>query len=123
MDPYMQYRLASQDDTESYTDMLMNDSGEKKTRGPTQMREIWGNRDGEKIKITCNDFGQPYDTNANKLSSFIGTLARDGKHAPINYKTWYKVPAKYKLGMWKIIQVLILFFSLVFNYLVFYVIG
>ncbi|XP_062085716.1 uncharacterized protein LOC133791821 [Humulus lupulus] len=55
-------------------------------------------------KITCNDFGQPYDNNASKLSSFIGTLVRDGKNAPINYKTWHEVPAKYKLGMWKIIQ-------------------
>ncbi|XP_062079279.1 uncharacterized protein LOC133783648 [Humulus lupulus] len=104
MDPYMQCRLASQDSIESFSNMLMNDNGEKKTRGPTQMREIWGKRDGEKIKITCNDFGQPYDKSASKLSSFIGTLVRDGKNAPINYKTWHEVPAKYKLGMWKIIQ-------------------
>ncbi|XP_062079368.1 uncharacterized protein LOC133783708 [Humulus lupulus] len=104
MDPYMQCRLALQDNIESFTNMLMNDNGEMKTRGPTQMREIWGNHDGEKIKITCNNFGQPYDKSASKISSFIGTLVRDGKNAQINYKTWHEVPAKYKLGMWKIIQ-------------------
>lgn len=109
----MQCRLASQDSIESFSNMLMNDNGEKKTRGPTQMREIWGKRDGEKIKITCNDFGQPYDKSASKLSSFIGTLVRDGKNAPINYKTWHEVPAKYKLGMWKIIQVLIIVFMII----------
>ncbi|XP_062100227.1 uncharacterized protein LOC133806111 [Humulus lupulus] len=105
MDPYIQCRLASQDSIESFSNMLMNDNGEKKTRGPTQMREIWGKQDEEKIKITYNDFGQPYDKSASKLSSFIGTLVRDGKNAPINYKTWHEVPAKYKLGMWKIIQI------------------
>ncbi|KAF4383348.1 hypothetical protein G4B88_023922 [Cannabis sativa] len=104
MDPYMRYRLATQDCSESFTDILTNDNSEKKTRGPTQMREIWGNRDGGKIKITCNDLGQPHDKNADILSSFIGTLVRDGKNAPINYENWHKVPVKYKYGMWKILQ-------------------
>ncbi|KAF4376142.1 hypothetical protein G4B88_004946 [Cannabis sativa] len=104
MDPYMRYRLASQDTVESFTDMLTNESTEKKTRGPTQMHKIWGNRDDVKIKITCNSFGQPHDENADKLSSFIGTIVRDGKNAPINYKNWHKVPAKYKYEMWKIVQ-------------------
>ncbi|KAM6556061.1 hypothetical protein CsatB_003080 [Cannabis sativa] len=104
MDPYMRYRLASQDTVESFTDMLTNESTEKKTRGPTQMHKIWGNREDVKIKITCNSFGQPHDENADKLSSFIGTIVRDGKNAPINYKNWHKVPAKYKYEMWKIVQ-------------------
>ncbi|XP_060968083.1 uncharacterized protein LOC115715614 isoform X4 [Cannabis sativa] len=82
--------LASQDTVESFTDMLTNESSEKKTRGPTQMHKIWGNRDDVKIKITCNSFGQPHDENADKLSSFIGTIVRDGKNAPINYKNWHK---------------------------------
>ncbi|KAF4384433.1 hypothetical protein G4B88_028507 [Cannabis sativa] len=90
MDPYMRYRLASQDTVESFTDMLTNESTEKKTRGPTQMHKIWGNRDDVKIEITCNSFGQPHDENADKLSSFIGTIVRDGKNAPINYKNWHK---------------------------------
>ncbi|KAF4393083.1 hypothetical protein F8388_012592 [Cannabis sativa] len=32
------------------------------------------------------------------------TRVRDGKNAPINYKSWHKVPDKYKDRMWKIIQ-------------------
>ncbi|KAF4393075.1 hypothetical protein F8388_012584 [Cannabis sativa] len=68
------------------------------------MRDIWGNREGKKVQITCNEFGQPHDKNASRLTNFIGTLVRDGKNAPINYKSWHKVPDKYKDRMWKIIQ-------------------
>ncbi|KAF4356533.1 hypothetical protein G4B88_012595 [Cannabis sativa] len=68
------------------------------------MRDIWGNHDSTKMQITCNEFGQPHDKNASKLANFIGTLVRDGKNAPINYKSLHKVPDKYKDRMWKIIQ-------------------
>ena len=51
--------------------------------------------------------GQPDDDHANKLSTFTGTLARDGKNASINYENWYKVHDKYKDGMWNIIQALV----------------
>uniref|UniRef100_A0A803NGI5 Transposase Tnp1/En/Spm-like domain-containing protein n=1 Tax=Cannabis sativa TaxID=3483 RepID=A0A803NGI5_CANSA len=106
MDRYMQYRLAEQDEdcVDSFTDLLTNNNGKKNGRGPTQMRDIWGNHDGTKMEITCNEFGQPHDKNASKLTNFIGTLVRDGKNAPINYKSWHKVPDKYKDRMWKIIQ-------------------
>ncbi|KAM6545799.1 hypothetical protein CsatB_026535 [Cannabis sativa] len=106
MDRYMQYRLAEQDEdcVDSFTDLLTNNNGKKNGRGPTQMRDIWGNHDGTKMQITCNEFGQPHDKNASKLTNFIGTLVRDGKNAPINYKSWHKVPDKYKDRMWKIIQ-------------------
>ncbi|KAF4377420.1 hypothetical protein G4B88_026373 [Cannabis sativa] len=86
-------------------DLLPNNNGKKNGRGPTQMRDICGNHDGTKMEITCNEFGQPHDKNASKLTNFIGTLVRDGKNAPINYKSWHKVPDKYKDRMWKIIQI------------------
>ncbi|KAF4401744.1 hypothetical protein G4B88_000792 [Cannabis sativa] len=107
MDRYMQYRLAEQDEdcVDSFTDLLTNNNGKKNGRGPTQMRDIWGNHDGTKMQITCNEFGQPHDKYASKLTNFIGTLVRDGKNAPINYKSWHKVPDKYKDRMWKIIQI------------------
>ncbi|KAF4391391.1 hypothetical protein F8388_008002 [Cannabis sativa] len=106
MDRYMQYRLAEQDEdsVESFTDLLTNNNDKKNGRGPTQMRDIWGNRDGKKIQITCNKFGQPHDKNASRLANLIGTLVRDGKNAPINYENWHKVPDKYKVTMWRIIQ-------------------
>ncbi|KAM6569186.1 hypothetical protein CsatB_017171 [Cannabis sativa] len=106
MDQYMRYRLAEHDEdcVESFTDLLTVNNGKKNTRGATQMRDIWGNRDGKKVQITCNEFGQPHDKNASRLINFIGTLVRDGKNAPINYKSWHKVPDKYKDRMWKIIQ-------------------
>ncbi|KAF4351439.1 hypothetical protein G4B88_024820 [Cannabis sativa] len=57
-------------------DLLTNNNGKKNGRGPTQMRDIWGNHD-----------------------------VRDGKNAPINYKSWHKVPDKYKDRMWKLVQI------------------
>ncbi|XP_060960876.1 uncharacterized protein LOC133031404 [Cannabis sativa] len=92
MDRYMQYRLAEQDEdcVDSFTELLTNNNGKKNGRGPTQMRDIWSNHDGTKMQITCNEFGQPHDKNASKLTNFIGTLVRDGKNAPINYKSWHK---------------------------------
>ncbi|XP_060972607.1 uncharacterized protein LOC133038462 [Cannabis sativa] len=106
MDQYMRYRLAEHDEdcVESFTDLLTVNNGKKNTRGATQMRDIWGNRDGKKVQITCNEYGQPHDKNASRLTNFIGTLVRDGKNALINYKSWHKVPDKYKDRMWKIIQ-------------------
>ncbi|KAF4381938.1 hypothetical protein F8388_000632 [Cannabis sativa] len=93
MDRYMQYRLAEQDEdcVDSFTELLTNNNGKKNGRGPTQMRDIWSNHDGTKMQITCNEFGQPHDKNASKLTNFIGTLVRDGKNAPINYKSWHKI--------------------------------
>ncbi|KAM6551322.1 hypothetical protein CsatB_001130 [Cannabis sativa] len=106
MDRYMQYRLAEQDEdsVESFTDLFTNNNDKKNGRGPTQMRDIWENRDGKKIQITCNKFGQPHDKNASRLTNFIEALVRDGKNAPINYENWHKVPDKYKVTMWRIIQ-------------------
>ncbi|KAF4378127.1 hypothetical protein G4B88_022950 [Cannabis sativa] len=88
MDRYMQYRLAEQDEdcVDSFTDLLTNNNGKKNGRGPTQMRDIWGNHDGTKMQITCNEFGQPHDKNASKLTNFIGTLVRDGKMLQLTTK-------------------------------------
>ena len=85
---------------------MLRDSGNvpNKTRGPTQMRNIWGSQ-GDKLVVGCNRFGQPTGENASKLANFIGTLVRDGKNAPLHYKSWRNVPDKYKDGLWKVIQV------------------
>ena len=59
MGPYIHYRSVSQneDSVRPFTELLTDGTSKKKTRGPTQMRDIWGNRDGKKIQITCNNFG------------------------------------------------------------------
>ncbi|KAL3849458.1 hypothetical protein ACJIZ3_011340 [Penstemon smallii] len=74
-------------------------------RGPTQMCGIWGRRENEGlIQVTCNEFGQPDDEVATKLSNFMGTVIRDKKIFPLTYLSWHKVPREIKNNLWKILQ-------------------
>ena len=83
----MQYRLGSENDNDSFTQML-KDSGNvpNTTRGPTQMRNILESQ-RDKLVVDCNRlFGQPTCENASKLFNFIGTLICDEKNALLYYK-------------------------------------
>jgi hypothetical protein len=55
-------------------------------RGPTYCISTWG-RPKQKglIKVEFNVKGQPIGNNLKRLSSFLGTVARNRKHAPLNY--------------------------------------
>ncbi|XP_028060467.1 uncharacterized protein LOC114264056 [Camellia sinensis] len=68
------------------------------------MRNIWCTRDDECLTVNWNILGQPDDKLATKLSSFIGTIVRDGKNAPLIYKNWHKVPEHYKDHIWALVQ-------------------
>ncbi|GMP43068.1 hypothetical protein CsSME_00012579 [Camellia sinensis var. sinensis] len=117
MDPYLQFRSGNvgefsestsseiQPNSSQSNDNADGASGQKKTRGPTQMRNIWGTRDDERLTVNWNKLGQPDDKLATKLSSFIGTIVRDGKNAPLTYKNWHKVPEHYKDHIWALVQV------------------
>ncbi|XP_028090663.1 uncharacterized protein LOC114290854 [Camellia sinensis] len=108
MDPYLQFRSGNvgelsestpseiQPNSSQPNDNADGASGQKKTKDPTQMRNIWGTRDDERLTVNWNKLGQPDDKLATKLSSFIGTIVRDGKNAPLIYKNWHKVPEHYK---------------------------
>lgn len=73
-----------------------------RVRGPTRCRNLWF--PGEKISITTNELGQPVCANTSKLISFLGTLARDGHKAPLNYHDWRAMPEVYKENMLKLVE-------------------
>ncbi|KAG5524801.1 hypothetical protein RHGRI_031458 [Rhododendron griersonianum] len=48
------------------------------------------------------DKGQPISNNS-ILSHFLGTIARNGKYAPLHYKSWPKMPRVYKDDMFALV--------------------
>ncbi|XP_031373418.1 uncharacterized protein LOC116188293 isoform X2 [Punica granatum] len=77
----------------------------KRGRGPTLMRDLWGLQDDERKVVSFNSFGQPNDPeNSSKLANFLGTIARDGTHAPLHYLTWRKMPGHHKEEMVKLVK-------------------
>lgn len=59
-----------------------------------------------KIPIATNEFGQPIGVEAPKLVNFLGTIARNGHMAPLNYVDWRALPDERKETMWQQVQVL-----------------
>ncbi|XP_042037024.1 uncharacterized protein LOC121783049 isoform X1 [Salvia splendens] len=77
----------------------------KRVRGPTLLRDIWGrNSDDELIKVNFNKRGQPVGPNRLKFTGFLGTLARNGKYAPLDIDDWRKVPKENKDEMIKFVK-------------------
>lgn len=60
--------------------------------------------EGVRIPVSLNDLGQPIGNEAATLSSFLGTLARDGTLAPLTYANWKRFPEKNKDVMWHIVN-------------------
>ncbi|KAG8368847.1 hypothetical protein BUALT_Bualt15G0089300 [Buddleja alternifolia] len=69
-------------------------------RGPT----IDIAEEGERIPITTNAQGQPVGPQAQKLTTFLGTLARNGHYLPLTYLDWRAVPIETKEKMWEKVQ-------------------
>ncbi|KAM3714771.1 hypothetical protein ACJW31_01G359000 [Castanea mollissima] len=76
----------------------------KRCRGPSRCLSLWDLSDGERIDVSINRFGQPIGREAAKLSSFMGTIARNGYIAPLTYVSWRAVPDAAKEDMWLIVQ-------------------
>ncbi|KAA3465330.1 Bromodomain-containing 4 [Gossypium australe] len=73
----------------------------RKGRGPTRCLFLNDLADGERIFVRINKFGQPVGPNSSKLSSFLGTVARNGHRAPLNFIDWRGMPDSYKDDMWE----------------------
>ncbi|WCJ18491.1 DNA-binding bromodomain-containing protein [Euphorbia peplus] len=73
-------------------------------RGPTRCRFMSDLPEGQRIYVPINTLGQPIGPEASKLASFLGTLARDGKMAPLNYLDWSAMPESVKENLWKFVQ-------------------
>lgn len=65
-----------------------------------------------KIPISTNEFGQPIGVEAPKLVNFLGTIARNGHMAPLNYVDWRALPDERKETMWQQVQVLESYFCI-----------
>ncbi|XP_052204391.1 uncharacterized protein LOC127809559 [Diospyros lotus] len=74
----------------------------KNTRGPTRCLKIW-NREG-KVSVATNELGQPIGVGVPKLTNFLGTIARNGHIAPLNYVDWRALPDENKEMMWQQVQ-------------------
>ncbi|KAK4438358.1 Ankyrin repeat, bromo and BTB domain-containing protein DDB [Sesamum alatum] len=59
---------------------------------------------GERIPVPTNAQGQPVGPHAQKLVSFLGTLARNGHFLPLTYLDWRHVPSEKKKKMWEKVQ-------------------
>ncbi|XP_073126767.1 uncharacterized protein [Henckelia pumila] len=84
---------------------IESDDAEKKTRGPTFMKEIWGRPSTlPRINIQCDDMGRPIGSRRNKFTDFLGTLARNGKFCPIDVEGWHKMPLDTKKKMLDVVK-------------------
>ncbi|XP_073135786.1 uncharacterized protein [Henckelia pumila] len=84
---------------------IESDDAEKKTRGPTFMKEIWGRPSTlPHIKIQCDDMGRPIGSRRNKFTDFLGTLARNGKFCPIDVEGCHKMPLDTKKKMLDVVK-------------------
>ncbi|GMP63067.1 hypothetical protein CsSME_00024907 [Camellia sinensis var. sinensis] len=81
-----------------------NSSSIRRTRGrgPTRCLDVW-NMEG-KISVSINELGQPIGLEAPKLTNFLGTIARNGHMAPLNYVEWRALPDEIKEKMWQQVQ-------------------
>lgn len=76
----------------------------KKVRGPTFMCKVWGQHDEERSQVLFNNKGQPISNNS-KLNHFLGTIARNRRYAPLQYKSWHKMPKIFKEDMFALVLV------------------
>lgn len=54
----------------------------------------------QNFKVDINKHGQPIGKKAQKLSSFIGKLARNAQVTPLTFYTWKELHQKYKDDVW-----------------------
>ncbi|KAL6565476.1 Beta-galactosidase 3 [Orobanche hederae] len=55
------------------------------------------------VLFLCNEFGKTTDRNGQSMSSFIGSMIKDGKIAPLDM-SWHKVPNDVKEKLWSLDQ-------------------
>lgn len=70
-------------------------------RGPTRCDDVWNN--SKRLHVEFNKNGQPIGRWARKLSSFLGTLARNGHIIPLTHHDWRSVPQTAKKNAWQLV--------------------
>lgn len=67
--------------------------------------KLWSNIDAPK-KVIYDANGQPVGGEANKLTTFLGCLARNGEFFPISTPTWSNMTEANMTRAWDEIQVI-----------------
>ncbi|KAK9269839.1 hypothetical protein L1049_025412 [Liquidambar formosana] len=74
--------------------------GIKKIRGPTVCSKIWSLPATQRIHVSFNKHEQPDGPNVSNCTNFLGTIARNGRMAPLTYIDWKALPKPCKDDMW-----------------------
>jgi len=65
-----------------------------------------------RIKVDFTELGEPCGLGSVKLSSYIGSLARE--HVPIIIEDWRKIGEERKTVLWKSVQVILSYIVSIF---------
>ncbi|XP_027157821.1 uncharacterized protein LOC113759443 [Coffea eugenioides] len=77
-----------------------DENSQRKTRGPTYMTEIWGKPSScHRYKVRFDKDGEPVGKNKSKFTEFLGTIARNGKYAPLDVTDWREMTNDKKQDM------------------------
>ncbi|XP_040966174.1 uncharacterized protein [Gossypium hirsutum] len=77
---------------EDPTEVQTENSGTRKGRGRTLLRDLYELDPVERVKVGRNSFGQLVGSEARLLAGYLGILARNANMLPINYESWHKMP-------------------------------
>ena len=84
-----------------------DENSQRKTRGPTYMTEIWGKPSScHRYKVRFDKDGEPVGKNKSKFTEFLGTIARNGKYAPLDVTDWREMTNDKKQDMLVLVKVM-----------------
>lgn len=70
----------------------LDEQGNVKKKRKMRAKDVWTLPASEKIKVECNQFGQPIKKAGGILGGWLGTVARRGNMCPIHYISWKIMP-------------------------------
>nr|CAD1840418.1 unnamed protein product [Ananas comosus var. bracteatus] len=71
---------------------IIDEKGNVKKKRMMRAKDVWTLLASEKIKVECNQFGQPIKKAGGILGGWLGTVARRGNICPIHYISWKIMP-------------------------------
>ncbi|KAL6843728.1 hypothetical protein ACP4OV_026299 [Aristida adscensionis] len=96
--------LSSCTEEEALQSASLNTGGRGHVRGARLCLNVWTLPEGVRIPVALDNSGEPIGKEAATLTSFLGSLARDGVLTPLVYLDWRFVPEKNKDVMWHIVK-------------------
>nr|CAD1842475.1 unnamed protein product [Ananas comosus var. bracteatus] len=72
---------------------IIDEKENVKKKRMMRAKDVWTLLASEKIKVECNQFGQPIKKAGGILGGWLGIVARRGNICPIHYISWKIMPA------------------------------